>query len=142
MQRITKILVLAVLFGCLVAIRVFATQWFYDPLIDFFKGNHSTASLPEMNLGKLLLHIGLRFWMNTILSLAVLWILFKQRGILRFSLVLYVLVFVVLLFVFWVLVNTSEVGEHMGLFYVRRFLIQSLLLLLLIPAFYFHKFRN
>jgi exosortase F-associated protein len=30
-------------------------------------------------------------------------------------------------------------GGHLALFYVRRFLIQPIFLLLLIPAFYFQK---
>jgi exosortase F-associated protein len=41
--------------------------------------------------------------------------------------------------VFVFLLESSAAGEHMALFYVRRFLIQPLFLLLLLPAFYFHK---
>ena len=44
-----------------------------------------------------------------------------------------------LMIAFVLLLNTSADGDHMALFYVRRFLIQPLFLLLLLPAFYFHK---
>ena len=138
------------LFGMLIAIRAFEEQLFYDPLIAFFKVDHSTQFLPEMNSPKLLGNVALRFWMNTIVSLGILWILFRKKEILKVSLILFAVVFVVLIIAFIVLLSSSPTaigmgdvevssGGHLALFYVRRFLIQPIFLLLLIPAFYFQK---
>jgi exosortase F-associated protein len=137
-RGVSILLVILLVFG-LILIRQFAGDIFYDPLIDFFKTDHSTQPLPEMMTGKLLLHITYRYLLNTVLSLLILWVIFRSGSILKLTLILYAALFILLMIIFIVLVNTSEAGNHMALFYVRRFLIQPLFLLLLLPAFYFHK---
>lgn len=127
------------LFGVLVLIRMFAAELFYDPLISFFKSAYHTEPLPDVNFWKLLANLSFRFWINTIVSLMILWLLFRKKSIIQFSGWLYLLVYIGLILMFVLIVHTSEAGEHLVLFYVRRFLIQPLLLLLLIPAFYFKK---
>ncbi|OAB79793.1 exosortase F system-associated membrane protein [Cochleicola gelatinilyticus] len=137
MNKILKIGFLALLgFGFLV-IRMFEESLFYDPLLAFFRSDYSQQSLPDMNTFKLIANIGFRFFLNTVLSLAVLFVLFQKKGILLFSVVMYILFFGVLLLLFLFFLFTSETGEYMALFYIRRFLIQPILLLLLVPAFYF-----
>ena len=128
-----------VLFGLLVLVRSFAADLFYDPLIEFFKTTHSTDVLPDMNTAKLMLHTALRFLLNTVVSLGILWVIFKRVDVLKVSILLYACVFILLMLFFWILLGSDEAGGHMALFYVRRFLIQPLFLLLLIPAFYFQK---
>ncbi len=142
MKRPVTIILLILLGAALVAVRMFEEQLFYDPLLDFFKTDHSTQSLPEMQTGKLLLHVLLRFLLNMALSLVVLWVVFKDRDVIKMSVFLYGVLFVVLGLVFWYLIATSEGTGHMTLFYVRRFLIQPLFLLILLPAFYFQKRRG
>jgi exosortase F-associated protein len=138
------------LFGVLVAIRAYEDTLFYDPLIPFFKLDHSTQSLPEMEHFRLVANIALRFWMNTLISLGILWLLFRKKEIIKMSVILFSIVFVVLLLAFVILLSSSPTasgasenqlasGGHLALFYVRRFLIQPVFLLLLIPAFYFQK---
>ncbi len=134
-----KIVLVVILLVCLVAIRAFASSLFYDPLIAFFKTNHITEALPEMNIPKLLLNLSLRFWLNTVISLAILWVFFKKRDIVKLSAFLFGITFILLISVFYVLLKTSENESYMLLFYVRRFLIHPIFLLLLIPAFYFQR---
>jgi len=134
-----KIVLVVVLFGSLVLIRIFQGELFYDPLISFFKVDHSTEQLPAFNAFKLVLHLCLRFLLTTGISLLILWMLFRKKEIIKLSGVLYGLLFVVLLAAFLVLIQSSQSGGHLALFYVRRFLIQPIFLLLLIPAFYFQK---
>ncbi len=131
--------VVILLFGLLVCIRSFASDLFYDPLITFFKTNHSTDVLPDMDVPKLLLHTSFRFLLNTIISLGILWAIFKRVDVIKVSALLFGCVFVLLMLFFWILLGSDQAGGHMALFYVRRFLIQPLFLLLLIPAFYFQK---
>lgn len=123
----------------LVAIRGFSEAIFYDPLIVFFKTNYQTGGLPEVDFIGLLLNLSLRFWMNTLLSLLLLWILFQNKEIVQLSLILYAVAFVLLIVAFTFVAKNYEPGSYQALFYIRRFLIHPLLLLLLIPAFYFHR---
>jgi len=139
MHKLTRLIVVLLLFMVLVVIRLYEEVLFYDPLVLFFKTTHTTASLPEMNLVKLVGNTTLRFLINTGISLLILRLLFKERSIVTLSVLLYGIAFIILCIMFIVLLFTSEAGSHMFLFYVRRFLIQPLFLLILIPAFYFQR---
>lgn len=127
------------LVGLLILIRIFEADLFYDPLISFFKLDHSTEQLPQFNASKLVGSMALRFIITTAISIGVLWLLFNKRDILKVAGLLYLVLFVILIVVFVLLIQSSESAGHMALFYVRRFLIQPIFLLLLIPAFYFQK---
>ncbi|MBZ0327418.1 MAG: exosortase F system-associated protein [Altibacter sp.] len=139
MNRLKKIVLLIFLAAMLVLIRMYEDQLFYNVLLDFFKTNHSTAPLPDFDLWKLIGNVSLRYFLNTLISLAILWVVFQERSVVKISVVLYGILFVVLMSVFLVLVHASEIGQHLTLFYVRRFLIQPLFLLILLPAFYFQQ---
>ncbi len=120
-------------------IRHFEDSLFYDPLIYFFKSDYSTQSIPSINSFKLLANIVFRYGLNTILSIGILGLLFNDKGIVKLASFLYVVLFVVLIIGFSFLLFYSENSNYFSLFYVRRFLIQPLFLLILIPAFYFHR---
>jgi exosortase F-associated protein len=139
MSRWVKIVLAAMLFGFLILIRMYEGTLFYDPLISFFKVDHSTEQLPAFDAFKLVLHLSLRFLLTTGISLLILWVVFRKKEIIKLSGILYSVFFVILLAAFLVLIQSSQSGGHLALFYVRRFLIQPIFLLLLIPAFYFQK---
>ena len=139
MSKPVKIILLVLLVGLLVLIRMFEDQLFYGVLMDFFKTTHSTDPLPSYDLGKLLGSISLRFGMNTVLSLGILWVLFRELAIVRLSIILYAILYVVAMTLFLLLISSETSGGHLMLFYVRRFLIQPLFLLILVPAFYFQN---
>ncbi|WP_347373063.1 exosortase F system-associated protein [Aequorivita sp. Q41] len=143
MKRLLTIGIILLLAILLVLIRAFENSLFYDPLLVFFKGAYKTAALPKMDV--LALHFGvfLRFFMNTIISIAILWVVFKNKEVVKISALLYCLLFFIFFIVFGFIIFTSEeVGGHLILFYVRRFLIQPLFLLILLPAFYFQKYKS
>jgi len=143
MKRPLKILGIIVFASLLVLIRFFEDTLFYDPLLEFFKMDYKTLPLPKMDIYPLLTSVVFRFLMNTILSLAILWFVFRDKEIIKFSVVLYSFLFILLFTAFIFIVFTSEgTSSHMVLFYVRRFLIQPLFLLLLLPAFYFQKYKS
>ncbi len=139
MKRLTKIVLLVFLAFLLVLIRLFEDSLFYDPLTHFFKIEHSSNTLPPFNSLQLLGNIVLRFLMNTLLSLLILWVVFRDSGIIKFSGLIYSALFVLLFASFCFLLFYSETDNFLPLFYVRRFLIQPLFLLILLPAFYFQK---
>lgn len=130
------------LLSLFILFRFFEETLFYDPLLVFFKTDHTTMPLPDFEFGKLLLNLAFRYLLNTAISLAILWVVFTNKSILQFSALLYGILFFILMLTFAVLLVYSEAGDHLALFYVRRFLIQPILLLLLLPAFYAQRLRK
>jgi len=128
------------LFLLLVLVRLFETELFYDPLLLFFKQDYLLKKVPDTNLALLLLNTFFRYVLNTVISLAILYVVFKDKDVIKFSLFLYVLALVILLpWMGYLVINASPESNYNLLFYVRRFLIQPIFILLLLPAFYYHK---
>lgn len=143
MNKVLKVLGILALAALLVLIRAFEDALFYDPLLHFFEMDYKSMPLPEMDTFALQTGIALRFLLNTIISLAILWLVFQDRGIIKLSLILYSFLFAILFMAFSFIIFTSEESSgHFVLFYVRRFLIQPLFLLILLPAFYFQKYKS
>ena len=143
MKRILRIVGIVVCCILLLLIRAFEDSLFYDPLLDFFKMDYKSMPLPEMDTFALWMGIALRYFLNTVISLSILWLVFLDRGIIKLSALLYILLFVLFFIVFIFIVSTSEGTDNLLiLFYVRRFLIQPLFLLILLPAFYFQKYKS
>ena len=131
---------LALLFVvALVLIRAYEDSLFYDPFLDYFKRDYYNLPIPEINNLQLFFGLFFRYFLNTALSLAIIYVLFKDIDAVKFASVLYCIFFVMLLAAFFfIFLNNGETNK-MGLFYVRRFLIQPIFLLLFLPAFYYQK---
>jgi exosortase F-associated protein len=141
MNRLMRIgLALLGLIG-LVAVRFYEQSWFYDPLLDFFKSDHKVMELPQLAFGKLMWNTIFRFVLNTSFSIMILWAAFQRREIVQFALILYALGALILLVLLAILLQVGGEGDHMTLFYVRRFLIQPIGLFVMLPAFYFYGRR-
>lgn len=117
-------------------IRNYETSLFYDPLLTFFHNEFSSKPLPQFVEWKLLLNLFFRYTLNTILSLLLIRVLFNNTDFIKLAAVLYVVFFVILMALFWIVICFFD-DQLMLLFYIRRFLIQPLFLLLFIPGFYF-----
>lgn len=143
MRKVFKIVAIIVLAGLLVLIRAYEDSIFYDPLLNFFKMDYKSQPLPEMDTFALQTGIVFRFLLNTLISFAILWVVFRDKEIIKLAAILYFLLFVVLFLAFsFIVFNSEGTDGHLVLFYVRRFLIQPLFLLILLPAFYFQKFKT
>ena len=131
------------LFVCLllllVAIRAFEKNLFYDPFLNYFQMEYAHLPYPVMNGFKLFLNLILRYFLNTILSIGLLWLLFKDKDIVKFASILYAFFGVVLMIAFFLVLLYFDQNNSMLLFYIRRFIIQPLFLLLFIPAFYYQN---
>ncbi|HLV38298.1 exosortase F system-associated membrane protein [Xanthomarina sp.] len=141
MNKLLKFILFFVLVGFLVLIRVFEEQLFYDPYLSFFKNDYLYIDSPRQEVFKLAAYTTLRYVLNTIISLAILLVLFKDKSIIKFSALIYVIAYVVFMSLFLYFVINPKQEEYYLFFNVRRFLIQPLIALLLIPAFYYHKQR-
>jgi exosortase F-associated protein len=134
---------LALLFVILLAlIRVFEDQLFYDPFLNYFKKNYYNLAFPETDNFKLFLGLSFRYFLNTVFSLAIIYVLFKDLEAVKFASVLYGLFFIILILGFFFSLLYLGETNKMALFYVRRFIIQPILLLLFLPALYYQKKEN
>lgn len=122
----------------LVLIRAFEETLFYDPLLDYFKREYSQLSFPKINIFKLFFSLGIRFYLNSMISLLLLYVIFKDKQMVKFTAFLYMVLGSVLMISF-IFILTFFAHEKMMLFYIRRFLIQPIFILLFIPAFYYQK---
>ncbi len=137
-----KLLLILLLVGVLAAIRGFEDQLFYDPFSFYFKSDYLSKAFPDFDALHLLLSMGLRYWFNTAISLAIIFILFSDAALTKFAAVLYLFFFVILVIALFLLLRFSDAGNNFLLFNIRRFLIQPLLLLLFVPAFYYQKQKD
>lgn len=134
--NIISAIAVVVLVMMLAVVRFYQEALFYDPLVPFFKTD--SVILPFLDMPKLLGGLTFRYVINTVLSLAILWFCFKDKNIIRLTSVLYGVFFIVLMIAFIIVIN-AEKPNLLALFYIRRFLIQPLLLILFIPAFYYQR---
>ncbi|MEP3838570.1 MAG: exosortase F system-associated protein [Algibacter sp.] len=140
-KTITAIL-LFVFVILLVLIRFYEGVLFYDPYLTFFQNDYLYIDSPRREIAKLVSFTTLRYVLNSVISLAILFVVFKDKSILKFSALLYTLAFLVLM-VFYLYFVVNPMQEDYYLFFnIRRFLIQPILLILLLPAFYYHKIKN
>lgn len=138
----TRILLATMLVLLLALIRAYEDVLFYDPFLDYFKTDYHNLPLPEVENVSLFFGLLFRYFLNTIVSLAIIYVLFKDIEAIKFASILYLVFFVILVIVFFVVFFFFGETNKMGLFYIRRFLIQPIFLLLFLPAFYFQKQNN
>lgn len=123
----------------LVLIRVFEDHLFYDPFLNYFKTEYAHLPFPKINIVKLFFSLGIRFYLNSVISLFLLYVLFDDKQIVKFSAFLYMILGSVLMISFIFVLTFFAEKSKMNLFYIRRFLIQPIFILLFIPAFYYQK---
>lgn len=142
MNKIAVYILLVVLCGLLVLIRVFENELFYDPYLTFFQNDYLYIDSPRREVFKLSAFTSLRYWLNSIISLGILYVVFKDKSMVRFSTLIYLFSYVVLILIYlYFVVNPKQ--EHYYLFFnMRRFLIQPIILLVLLPAFYYYKLKH
>jgi exosortase F-associated protein len=129
----------ALLVLLLILVRAFEDRLFYDPFLNYFKSDFNNLPLPIYSPYRLFIGYLFRYGLNTIISLGLLYVLFKDVEIIKFAAILYLLFFMILIASFYMVINFYGVNNNLFLFYIRRFLIQPIFVLLFIPAFYFQK---
>jgi len=137
-----KVFVLFLLVFVLTSIRIFEDSLFYDPYLDFFKTDFTNFPLPVVDKLSLFLSLFFRYSLNSIVSIFFIQIAFNDINFTKFAFVLYGILFVILILVFHVVLAFFADESKMELFYIRRFLIQPLFLLLFIPGYLIQKRVN
>ena len=123
---------------CFGLIRNFEKQMFYDPFLNYFDSDFKNLTFPQVDVLKLFCGLFFRYLLNSILSIVLIYVLFRDKDILKFSTFLYFFFLVILFVLFFVVLIYFPEGNWL-LFYVRRFIIQPIFVLLFIPAFYYQQ---
>ncbi len=139
MNKWLKFIVIAVLFFMLILVRAFSKQLFYDPFISYFEDDYLYQNIPGFGSLKLFFHLFLRYLLNTIISLAIIYVAFQNKRLIKFSIKFYSIAFLVLAIVYYLLLRSGMNNGYLFTFYVRRFLIHPVFVLILLPAFYYQK---
>lgn len=137
-----RIILIIILFFVLVLIRAFASKLFYDPFIVYFKNDYLYETVPVFSGSKLLINLFFRYSMNSLISLLIIYVAFQNRNFVLFSVKFYVIAFVVLTITFFIILRGELQHGYLFAFYVRRFIIHPLFVLILLPAFYYKQLTS
>jgi len=123
----------------LVLVRAFENELFYDPYLRYFQNDYLYIDSPRREVFKLIVFTTLRFLINTLISLAILYVFYKDFTVVKFSALVYAFSYIVLILLYTYYVVNPKQEDYVTFFNIRRFLIQPLLLILLLPAFFYHR---
>lgn len=123
----------------LIGIRGVEGMIFYDPFLDYFRSADHSAVFPDFVWGKLILGYLFRFALNTFFSLWIIHFLFQNREWTRQAFILALLVFLIVFPIYLFCIYDRLQFGYLFSFYVRRFVIQPLTVILIIPIFYYRK---
>jgi exosortase F-associated protein len=139
MKETIRIIIIVLLFVVLFLVRAFEDQLFYDPLNSYFQNDYLYKKIPQLDRWNLLLHLFYRYNDYSFFSLAIIHMVFRNKNIIYFSQLFFTISFLLLIIAFFFSLRNNLEGGYLFTFYIRRFLIQPLFLLILLPAFYYHK---
>lgn len=137
-----KYFAIAGFIAILVLIRIYESNLFYDPFLEFFNNATQNKTIPKYDGFKLFFGLLFRYLINSICTVFIIYLLFKETTLVKLASFLLLAFFVILTILFFCLLKFSANSDVVILFYVRRFLIQPLFLLLFVPAFYYQKSVN
>ncbi|MCC2590585.1 exosortase F system-associated membrane protein [Chryseobacterium sp. MFBS3-17] len=123
----------------LIAVRVIENHAFYDPFIGYFKETGLHNDLPEFDWSRLILHHVFRFMLNVAASAVIIHFMFLNKKWTVQAVALMLIFFAICLPVYLYCIATGFAAGEVFSFYMRRFVIQPLILLLIIPMFYYRK---
>lgn len=140
MKAYWKIPVVSLLVILLVLVRQYEYILFFDPFMEFYQTG--TFGEGEISTARLYSNVALRYIINSLISAAILYVVYQSKNVVRFSGALFVIIFLVLFPLYIYFMSTIEEGDYLAAFYVRRFLVQPVLILLLLPAFYYQRLNQ
>lgn len=142
MNTYLKIMLLLTLTSLLFIVRAFSAELFYDPLIEYFKNDYLYTKMPQINMWFLTIDMLYRYILNSIITLGFIWVLFERKDYIKFTGFFLMTAFMTLIVVFILLLRDQFESGYLLPFYIRRFIIHPLFLLILLPAFYYQKLSN
>ncbi|MDN3695265.1 exosortase F system-associated protein [Chryseobacterium tructae] len=125
--------------GGLIGIRVLEDQLFYDPFLNYFHEANKNIAFPVFEWGQLIGGNIFRFVLNLFFSCLIIQGLFKNKQWTIQGALMMVIVFAISFPIYlYCIYDTFEIG-YLFSFYMRRFVIQPVIILLIVPMFYYRK---
>lgn len=138
MKNLNWVLVILGILG-LVSVRILEDRIFYDPFLNYFHEANKNIPFPSFEWGKLIPGYLFRFILNLLFSCVVIHFWFKNRQWTIQGAILITIIFAITFPIYlYCIYDRFEIG-YLFSFYMRRFVIQPLILLLIIPMFYYRK---
>ncbi|UTX47595.1 exosortase F system-associated protein [Chryseobacterium sp. MA9] len=138
MKILSWLLVLAGICG-LISVRVLEGTIFYDPFLDYFHEANKNIEFPGFEWGRLIGGHLFRFVLNLLFSCLIIYGLFKNKQWTLQGAVMMIIVFMISLPIYlYCISDRFEIG-YLFSFYMRRFVIQPLIIMLIVPIFYYRK---
>ena len=133
----------AVIGGCvgLVLVYVFQDQLFHDPFSNFIY-NPQQNNYPEFEAFPYVILKALRFILNDGFAMLVIFGLFGTGKYLKFAAWIFLVGFAILLPLYLIMVLNFYDQTYSFLNHLHRMILNPVLMMLLIPAFYAQRFRN
>lgn len=125
----------------LIAVRMYESKLFYDPILAYFR-TANPMDFPKIDETKLYIHILFRYMINLLLKVLIVKMVFWNKSYVKFTILVGIVFFILLLPLYVYQLKNNFVWEKTIFFYTRRFLIQPMLLLILIPCFYYQEIKN
>ncbi|RKS96315.1 exosortase F system-associated membrane protein [Chryseobacterium defluvii] len=123
----------------LIGVRMFEDKIFYDPFLDYFHEADKSIPFPPFEWGKLIVSHLFRFILNLFFSCVIIHFLFKNKEWTIQGALLIMIVFAITFPIYlYCIQGRFEIG-YLFSFYMRRFVIQPLIILLIVPMFYYRK---
>lgn len=138
MKILNWFLILAGILG-LFCVRMLEDQIFYDPFLSYFHEANKNLPFPDFDWGRLIAGHFFRFILNLIFSCVIIHFLFKNKAWTLQGAVLITLVFFITFPIYLYCIADRFDTGYLFSFYMRRFVIQPLILLLIIPLFYYRQ---
>ncbi|MBP1166230.1 exosortase F system-associated protein [Chryseobacterium culicis] len=138
MKILSWFLVIAGVCG-LISVRVLENAVFYDPFLGYFHEANKNIEFPAFEWGRLIAGHVFRFILNLLFSCLIIYGLFKNKEWTLQGAIMILVVFVITLPIYlYCIYDKFEIG-YLFSFYMRRFVIQPLIILLIVPMFYYRK---
>ncbi|MEQ6125196.1 exosortase F system-associated protein [Pseudotenacibaculum sp. MALMAid0570] len=139
MNKSLRIILIFILFGLLFLVRAYEMDLFYDPLIEYFQNDYLYKPIPEINSWHLVVDMLFRYTINSLITLGIIYIIFHNKKYVKFSGFLLMFSFMIMIAIFSMLLRTNFEAGYLFPFYIRRFIVHPLFLLILLPAFFYHQ---
>lgn len=141
MSRISRYILILLGIVLLALIRYFEDSLFYDPYLQFFRNDYLYIDSPRRETFKLTAYTSLRYFMNSAISLGILYLVFLEKSVVKFAALIYLISYFILLAAFLYFVINPQQEDYYLFFNLRRFFIQPVIILILLPAFYYNRVR-
>ena len=142
MSKTARYIIAFVLLVFLVLVRAYEDALFYDPYLIFFENDYLFIDSPRREVAKLLFFTFLRYLVNSLLSLGIIYCAFKDKQMIKFSAIVFFVGYMFFTIPFLYFVINPRQEDYYLFFNVRRFLIQPIIFLLLLPALYYFKLKR